>query len=98
PHDCQRAGQYPCREQPSGAADVARHLRGHDEDSRPDHRSDDHHRRVVEAESACELGIERGRRRRIGHHRLLQLRCYIFLMMPTLSRDDAWTLLTEYTK
>ena len=64
--DGQQSGQHPRREQPPRAPDVPRHVGRDDEDARPDHRPDHHHRRVVEAQAALELGVERGQRHVIG--------------------------------
>jgi hypothetical protein len=62
PDDRQQPCDHPPDQQPPRTADRPRHVGGHDEDSRPDHRADHHHGRVVETQPARELGVERGRR------------------------------------
>ena len=53
--DRQHAGHDPRGQQPSGAPTLPRHVGRHDEDAGPDHRADDDHRGVEEAEASCEF-------------------------------------------
>ena len=58
----QKSGEQPCDQQPSRAAQVPRHFRADDKDSRADHGPDHHHSRIVEAEAARKFGIDAGLR------------------------------------
>jgi hypothetical protein len=69
--DGEESGHNPRAEQPARAADQPRHVGGDDEDSRPDHRAHDDHRRVVEAEAPIELRVQTGIERSVGHQGLL---------------------------
>ncbi len=53
--DRQSAGEHPCHQHPTGAADEARHVGRNDEDPRADHHRDHHERGIEQAQALHKL-------------------------------------------